>query len=442
MAVAFSDDFFGLDTPWSYAAGCAPRHYLDSAASTLAQGRGVRARAQLLEHYASPHSSGNTASELCVAAQQLAEREILAFWGFSQADYYCFFLGSGASAPLNRAAQILSRLAPGKRAVLSLLEHHSNDLPHRAHMKKVVHLFDADGQFDLAGLEQALQRGAVGYVALGACSNVTGALAPIEQAAQLCRAYAVPILLDASQLAVHRRLECANALDALVFCGHKAYAPGTPGVLIIRRALHEAAGPCEWGGGMIEQVTFNQWTLAAGRAAFQAGTPDVLGAFQLAKVLSALRKEGFNTLIEHERALGQSLHKGLQQLPGITLYGDWANTSAAVVSFNLAGFHHEALAGLLAWQFNITVRSGCFCAQPLVRHLLGLGSELLPASGPLPGMVRVSLAAYTKPHDIAALLNALARLADAPSYYQKLWAEQGKTWIAQQARERLAHLWE
>ncbi len=216
-------------------------------------------------------------------------------------------------------------------------------------------------------------------------------------------------------------------------------------MLIIRRELQEAAGPLEFGGGMIEQVSLQGFTLAESpEKRFYAGTPDVLGAFQIARVLSALRREGFSQLQAHEQQLTVQLIDGLQQLPGLTLYGSAEPAHrVGVASFNLTGLNHAQLAWILSWQFNISVRNGCFCAQPFVRHLLGLGQQLGSPDGTPPGMVRASLGAYTQPQDISALLDALTQIRQKPGYFAQLSMQPKLHQQRQQlAMQKLRELWE
>jgi selenocysteine lyase/cysteine desulfurase len=91
-----------------------------------------------------------------------------------------------------------------------------------------------------------------------------------------------------------------------------------------------------------------------------------------------------------------------------------------VIPFNLDGVPHALVAAILGYEGGIGVRSGCFCAQPYVSHLLGLSGreasrldrERTHSGGShRPGMVRISLAAYNSAEDIDALVEMLLRVA-------------------------------
>lgn len=420
-------DFIGLQTPWTTAIGrTGPRRYLDSAATTLAMRSALCKREQLLLHYGSPHTSLNAASELCVAALHWAQDTVLRFFGFPPDAYHCIFLGSGATAALNRAAILLSRLHRERpRTVLSLMEHHANDLPHRATSQSVLHVpLTPDGGVDLNVLARELARGDVGYVAMTACSNVTGWLPPIADIAAMAHHHGAHLLVDGAQMAVHHQLAAPHTIDAFVFCGHKAYAPGTPGVLIVRKALHDAVAPSELGGGIVHRVSQHGFELALdANQRTHAGTPDVLGAFQLASVLHRLTQHGFERVTAHEQALTHRLMHHLQAMQDhIVVYGSPdPRQRAGVVSFNLRGLSHDTVAWALANCFHITVRHGCFCAQPYVRELLGLGQALDvgDTQARMPGMVRASIGLYTTEQDIDALATALADIAAQPAHYSR-----------------------
>lgn len=425
--VELLDDFVGLRTLYEAGDGApAPRCYLDSAASTLPLASALHRRTQLLDYYGSPHTGLGAASEICTEALALSRRVILDFFGFPPEQYYCLFVGAGATGALNRAAALLAQLCePGDAVALTLMEHHSNDLPHRQHVGRVVHVDpDAGGGVDLAQLERVLGAGRIGYVAVTACSNVTGVLTPLTAIADLARAHGCPLLVDGAQLAAHHRLDAPEKIDAFVFCGHKAYAPGTPGVLIMRRDLFERAGPLEVGGGMVRDVTRDRFELATDRAAWaQAGTPDVAGAFQIGMVLRELQEVGINRLAARERALTGLLLARLAELPPtLRCYGPAdAARRIGVVPFNIAGLGHQDVAWGLNADFGITVRSGCFCARPYVRHLLagesGEDGAAGDGDGVEPGMVRASLGAYTTEQDIERLAGALAVMAEDPARY-------------------------
>lgn len=411
-------DFFGHQTCYpSIRRGVAPRIYLDSAASTLMMTAPYRAREALLAHYSNIHSETTLGARICTQQFQQAANRILAYFGYAPEDYVCEFVGAGATAALNRAARYFSALqAPTDTVLVSLMEHHSNDLPHRRHGLTVVHVGlnatgDTLGTVDLSALEAALASRSVRYVAVTACSNVTGILNPLERITELVHAYGAYLLVDATQQVAHAPWSAGLGADALAFSGHKVYAPGTPGVLLLRKTLADAAGPQEWGGGLVDTVDTEGFRLRSdGTDHSQAGTPDVLGAVQLAEALTQLQQLGPVAIHVQEQRLWMRARAGLAALANRThLYGDPSTPCAGLLSFTLRDLPHAEVARRLNDEFNIAVRSGCFCAQPYVRALLQQADQ---ASGPDAGLVRVSFGLYNTEADVDLFLNALEHISN------------------------------
>jgi selenocysteine lyase/cysteine desulfurase len=428
-------DFIGLDVRYPLADGAAPRRvYLDSAASTLMLGAAQRTSAELLRHHANTHSSVHASARTCTEAYRQARARVLSFVGADADAYVCLFVGNGATGALNRAAYYLRARRPQPQAILvSLMEHHSNDLPHRAaglvrHVPLQGSAPDL-GAIDVDAFTAMLRAEPVRYAAVTMASNVTGIVNPVARLAAAAHAAGVPLLVDASQAIAHLPVRMADLgwPDALVFSGHKAYAPGSPGVLVVRRSLLDGAPPLELGGGMVSHVDTRDVTLATDPCErHEAGTPHVIGAVTLAAALEVLGHIGMDVVAHHERALTGLLLEQLRAIPGLRLYGA-AGAGAArvgVVAFNLGELEHGVVAAALNDLFGIAVRNGCFCAHPYVRAMLApelwgldVPSDPVEAERVVArrrGMVRASLGLYTTPEDIAALLAALHRIQARP----------------------------
>jgi Aminotransferase class-V len=88
----------------------------------------------------------------------------------------------------------------------------------------------------------------------------------------------------------------------------------------------------------------------------------------------------------------------------------------------LDGYRHPLLAAILSAEHAIGVRHGCFCAHPLLAHLLAVPADELDAlrvelrSGgrpALPGAVRASFGLATTAQDVDRLVDALAGIAQS-----------------------------
>jgi selenocysteine lyase/cysteine desulfurase len=434
---SIQNDFIGKNTVYPTVDGkSSPRRYLDSAASTLMMAPAFEVAKSFLEHYASTHSKLHYAARGASEAFDWAHQRVLKFVGGDPGRYSCYFSGSGATAGFNRIATELSSQRPERNIVLvSEMEHHSNDLPHRAH-SDVVHIPAMGEGAAYGGIDVAVVRALVeehgekiNYIAVTGASNVTGALTPIHEIAQLAHSVGAFLLVDASQMIAHAPVSMQidslqNAdIDILIFSGHKIYAPGSPGVVVARTALLEDIPPCEFGGGMVTDVYLEQYMMSdvlPDRE--EAGTPNIVGAITLAAVLEVLMRIGMDAIREKEIRLINLLWEKLSAIDGVNLYGPAPGDipRTGTMTFNLQGFDHGLTAAALNDFHNIQVRNGCFCAHPYVREMLkrelwamDIDPNALNAEADIErkrGMARASLGLYTTEEDLLAFVEAIKDL--------------------------------
>ena len=431
------DSFIGRDTHYPTADGkTGPRRYLDSAASTLMMGPAFDVASEFLEHYASTHSKLHYAAKGASEAFDWAHLCVLKFVGADANQYSSYFAGSGATAGFNRIAAELSSQRPERNIVLvSEMEHHSNDLPHRAHAK-VVHIPAKGEGAAYGGIEVEVVRKLIeehgeriNYIAVTGASNVTGAITPIHEIAKLAHSVGAYILVDASQMIAHTPVVMQNAaledsdIDALVFSGHKIYAPGSPGAVIVKTSLLTNMSPCELGGGMVTDVYLEQYMMSdvlPDRE--EAGTPNIVGAITLAAVLEVLMRIGMDKVREKEIPLIDMLWNKLSAIEEVNLYGPAPSDvpRTGTMTFNIKGFDHGLTAAALNDFHNIQVRNGCFCAHPYVREMLkrelwemDIDPNALNAEADIErkrGMSRASLGLYTTEEDLLVLVDAIKDL--------------------------------
>jgi selenocysteine lyase/cysteine desulfurase len=373
----------GLEVQYQLATGQrARRIYLDSTASTLRLKVVQDVLDKYQPFYSNTHSVLHFGAKLSTKEYQWAHQMVL---DFVQADadvYTCFFTGSGTTAAMNRIARTLREKRPERDVVLtSIMEHHSNDLPHRKHFREVVHVPAAMaahslGCIDLNRMEQAFKEheGRVNYVAITGVSNVTGIINPVHEVAAMAHRHGALMVVDAAQMAAHVPIRTsghknpAHNLDAVVFSGHKIYAPGSPGVVVTRKDLFAGIEPQEVGGGMVDTVWVNRYTISPKFPdREEAGTPNICGAIGLAAALYALHKVGMETIAEEEAHLIEYALQRLSKVADLLIYGETDSRlcqRTGAISFNLRNFDHALTAAVLNDYFNISVRNECFCAHP------------------------------------------------------------------------------
>jgi selenocysteine lyase/cysteine desulfurase len=434
LLASLQANFIGRDTEYPTVDGeRGPRIYLDSAASTLMMSPAYNVGHEFLVHYASTHSDLHYAARGASQAFEWAHDRVLEFVDASPEHYCTFFAGSGATAGFNRMAASLSRARPERGVVLvSEMEHHSNDLPHRHHTSQVVHIpcmgeFERYGGLDMDKLRAIFDEHGenINYIAVTGASNVTGAITPLAEVARLAHAVGAYLLVDASQMIAHAPVSMDDAdIDVLVFSGHKIYAPGSPGAVIAKKSVLNAIKPAELGGGMVDDVYIEEYmptsTLPDRE---EAGTPNIVGAITLGAVLDLLTRVGMDKVREKEIDLIDFAWNGLKEIDGVTVYGPEPDDipRTGTIAFNIKGFDHGLTAAALNDYHNIQVRNGCFCAHPYVRELLKKELWEMDIDPDAPnaeadverkrGMSRASLGLYTSKADLEALLVAVRDLA-------------------------------
>ncbi len=438
----------GLDAVYPLATGKSSRRiYLDSTASTLRLKVVQDVIDQYQPYYANTHSTVHFGAKLSTCEYDWAHQMVLQFVRADPKTHTAIFVGSGATGGINRVARTLSTLSPDRDVVItSIMEHHSNDLPHRKNFREVVHIpalrnAGMPGTVDLSALEAALQahHGRVNYVAITGVSNVTGIVNPIYEAAALAHRYGTRLLVDAAQMMAHVPV-CMTGnenpdhdIDILVFSGHKIYAPGSPGVVVARKSLFDIADPTEVGGGMVEDVWLDRYTATAKLPdREEAGTPNICGAIGLAAALYALDSVGMDLVHEQESELIRYALEKLDAIEDVIIYGDPdfdRSQRSGALSFNIRGMHHALTAAILNDYFNISVRNDCFCAHPYVRDMItdviekeidNLSDEELEQLAELQrGMVRASFGVYTTVDDIDALIAAVEKIAADRQAYER-----------------------
>ena len=446
------DDFIGLNTEYKTVNGeLLPRIYLDTTASSLMMGVAHRASMEFLKHYANTHSLLHFGAKISTKTYNWIHERILEFVHASKDEYTCFFMGSGVTSGMNRIAKTFNRLRPERDMVfVSIMEHHSNDLPHRKHGGKVIHIpvnTDASnmGSINIDILEKYLIqfKDRVNYVSITGLSNVTGIINPINKIAKIVHTYGAYLIVDAAQMAAHVPIYMSGfedkdmEIDALLFSGHKTYAPGSPGVVIARKSFLSAIEPEEVGGGMVDKVFPDNYFVSKefpGRE--EAGTPNILGAITLGAAIHVLDSIGMETILKDDLELTKYAIDQMKINKDIFIYG---NTNfkdyprAGTIAFNILGMDHGLVAAILNDYFNISVRNECFCAHPYVEQMLHMthkkeldnlecvDTHLSWTVEPWMGMVRASFGIYNTTKDVNNFINALTEITSNKDRYSKLY---------------------
>lgn len=379
-------------------------HYLDNAATTHKPTSVIDALAHFYQEANAPVHRGiyRHAENATLLYEQV--RSKLAAYGNALPEEFVFTRGTTESINLVAQAWAAHQLHEGDEIIISELEHHANILPWQmlAQKNKLKLCWAPVDNNGVLAPEAVLDliSNKTKLVALTHTSHVTGQqldLAPIIERAHQVGAR---VLVDAAQAMAHQRIDLARLkADFLAFSAHKMFGPTGSGVLFVRKELHHQLKPSTYGGGMIGHVDKEQATWRSMPHMLEAGTPAIASVIGLGTALDYLAKMDFKALKSHEAGLLNILIENLQKMPHIRILGplNELRQRGHLLSFTVQGYHPHDIAAFLDTH-SIAVRAGDHCAQPIHR-----------AVG-LPGSVRVSLAAYSTPEDIEALVSALKQL--------------------------------
>jgi len=295
----------------------------------------------------------------------------------------------------------------GDKIVTTLMEHHSNLIPwQRLNQQRGIDLEvirpSREGALDLSDFESAIDD-RTRLVALTHVSNVLGSIAPVEEVARIAHSHGSLLLVDGAQSVPHATVDVNRiGCDLLAFSGHKMLGPTGIGVLYMREELEGEIQPHSIGGGGIKDVTQEHYDLAESPGRFESGTPPIAEAIGLGEAAEYLRRRGLENIAAHERELANRIHKELQALDRVEVYGPTnPDSRTGIVSFNIAQVNPHDVALALDISGNIMVRSGYHCCMPLVKDVLGLRE----------GTVRASVYLYNTVQEVEKLIELIGEIA-------------------------------
>jgi len=295
----------------------------------------------------------------------------------------------------------------GDKIVTTLMEHHSNLIPwQRLNQQRGIDLEvirpSREGALDLSDFESAIDD-RTRLVALTHVSNVLGSIAPVEEVARIAHSHGSLLLVDGAQSVPHATVDVNRiGCDLLAFSGHKMLGPTGIGVLYMREELEGEIQPHSIGGGGIKDVTQEHYDLAESPGRFESGTPPIAEAIGLGEAAEYLRRRGLENIAAHERELANRIHKELQALDRVEVYGPTnPDNRTGIVSFNIAQVNPHDVALALDISGNIMVRSGYHCCMPLVKDVLGLRE----------GTVRASVYLYNTVQEVEKLIELIGEIA-------------------------------
>jgi cysteine desulfurase/selenocysteine lyase len=311
----------------------------------------------------------------------------------------------GTTEAINFVANGL-QLGPEDEVVFPASEHHANWIPWRVHGKPVPMPIDDDGVPRWETLESLITP-KTKLVSIGHVSNVTGAVAPVEEVVRIAHARGVPVLLDAAQSLSHLPIDVARlGVDFLAASSHKAFGPSGVGILWGKKDFLQKCPLYQVGGGMISlnnDIDVGGFITRDAPFKFEAGTPAIEATIGFGAAVKWMRSVGMDAIREHDLAMSRYLIDGLADIPGVRVLAKSlpAEKRIALATFvvDAPAMTQESVARALCDMFAVCVSAGFHC------------THVLHARAHLPGTVRASPHVFNTIEEIDVLLEGVREIA-------------------------------
>ncbi len=380
-----------------------PLVYFDNAATTQKPLCVIeRERAYYLNENCNIHRGVHYLSQKATEAYENARKTVADFIHAREAREVIFTRGTTESVNLLATSFEHFFIQEGDTVLVSAMEHHSNLVPwqqmvQRHHGNLLVIPMSDQGELDLNCYSELLDQRPK-LVAVAHVSNVLGTINPVKEMVRMAHEKGIPVVIDGAQSVAHMPIDVQDLdCDFFVFSGHKMYAPMGVGVLYGKAEWLEKLPPYQFGGEMVDVVSFERTTFNVLPYKFEAGTPNVGAALGLEAAIRFLQRLDRSAVESHEATLLHAAVDRLCGIEGIRFIGEAKNRSG-LVSFVVKGVHPYDL-GTIIDKMGIAVRTGHHCAEPVMTRF------------GIPGTVRASFAMYNTLEEVDAFVAAVKRAA-------------------------------
>ena len=381
-----------------------PLVYFDNAATTQKPLCVIeRERDYYLNENCNIHRGVHYLSQKATEAYENARITVARFINASEAHEIVFTRGTTES--LNLLATSFEHLfiEEGDKVMVTAMEHHSNLVPWqqmilRHHGELLVVPMDENGVLDLNAYQDLLKKQPK-VVSIAHISNTLGTINPVKEMITMAHQYGIPVVIDGAQSMAHLPIDVQDMdCDFYVFSGHKMYAPMGIGGLYGKTEWLEKMPPYQFGGEMVDTVSFEKTTFNKLPFKFEAGTPNVGAALGLETAVKFIESLDRKAVAEHEDLLLKTATEKLAQIEGMRFIGQ-APQRSGLVSFVIDGIHPYDL-GTIVDKMGVAVRTGHHCAEPVMTRFN------------IPGTVRASFAMYNTIEEVEVFVKAVERAAN------------------------------
>ena len=390
-----------------------PLVYLDNAATTQKPLCVIeRERDYYLHENCNIHRGVHYLSQMATEAYEHARQTVARFINAPEAHEIVFTRGTTESLNLLATSLGHTSLRGGTtkqstccspRVLITAMEHHSNLVPWQQMVQRqggelLVAPMDDNGVLDLHAYEELLKQGPQ-IVAMAHVSNTLATVNPVKEMIRMAHQYGAVTVVDGAQSMAHLPIDVQDLdCEFFVFSGHKMYAPMGIGGLYGKTEWLEKMPPYQFGGEMVDTVSFEKTTFNKLPFKFEAGTPNVGAALGLETAIQFIESFDRQEVAKHEDALLAAAIEGLSTIEGIRFIGQ-APQRSGLVSFIIDGIHPYDL-GTIIDKLGVAVRTGHHCAEPVMTRF------------GIPGTVRASFAMYNTLEEVEVMVKAVDRAAN------------------------------
>ena len=375
--------------------------YLDSAASTQKPRQVIQSISDFLENsYENVHRGMNS---LSIDATDLYEKSRDVAKKFINANSPNEIIFTrGATDSINIIANSLAeQLKEGDKIIVTELEHHSNYLPWMNLCKKLgleleIIPISNEGILSEDDIINSCDN-TTKVLSLTHMSNVTGQILDIKKIKKEIDDK-ILVAVDGCQSIAHLKIDVKDLdCDFYSFSSHKLYGPSGIGIMYGKEHILEKLNPPTLGGGMINEVSSDNFSYAMLPNKFEPGTPSIEAAIGFKTAMEYLNSINYQDYFLNEKKLRLKLIEALNEFKEVEIYGsnEGANYTS-IVSFNIKNQNFNDIATFLD-QYGIMIRGGHHCCQPFMKKL------------GIPGSCRVSFGIYNDLNDIDHFVESMKK---------------------------------
>jgi len=368
--------------------------YFDTHATSYPKPEAVqRAVAQAL---AAPPPPRSQASRLFDDTRQA----LLRFFGAANGEALLFTSGSTeglnlviGGLPLRQGAQIVSTVTEHNSVLRPL-----HALSQRSGIAYRLARCCPRGYVDLEQLRRLCAEGDTLALVVNHASNVTGAVQPLAEIANIAQATGAVLIVDASQSAGAVPISLKDTpVDALVGTAHKNLLAATGlGFVVLSQRFRPA--PLKVGGtGSRSELLTQPDTLPL---RYEAGTPNYVGIAALAAGVAYIEQIGIASIQAAKRRHYERVAAALRDMPNWQIFAP--DTEIPTLNLHLPPLAPSDVAYMLAEIYDVQARAGLHCA-PLIHEFLGTRTQ--------GGTLRLGFAHTQTDEEVQQLIDALAALA-------------------------------